>query len=95
MVAIGLSSAGSGCTLAKPIVGVFTGPAVILGHCDGDWGGNWGDGRAVVAVFAVMAAIGAVGGLVTGVISDVHVLCGNVREPCRNWADPFKTNRDG
>jgi hypothetical protein len=40
----------------------------------------------------VMAAVGAVGGLVTGVISDFQVLTGAADDPCRNWADPFKTN---
>ena len=95
MAAVAALSLGSGCTLCKPIVGVFTGPAVILGSCDGNWGGNWGDGRALVAVFGVMAAVGAVGGLVTGVISDVQVLAGRAPDPCRNWWDPFKTNRDG
>jgi hypothetical protein len=95
ILAAGLLSAGSGCTLCKPIVGVFTGPAVILAETDGDWGCGCGDGRALVAAFGVMAAVGAVGGLVTGIISDVQVLTGRARRPTHNWWDPFKTNCGG
>jgi hypothetical protein len=89
----GLST--SGCTLCKPVVGAITGPVVMLGNSSGDFGGcscSCGDGYALVAVLGVMAGIGAVGGLVTGIISDIQVLTGDAEDPTRNWADPFKTN---
>lgn len=85
----------SGCTVCKPVVGVITGPVVILGNSSGDFGGcgcSCNDGYAVLGVFGVMAGIGAVGGLVTGIISDIQVLTGDAQDPTRNWADPFKTN---
>ncbi len=95
LLAVAVLSAASGCTLCKPIVGIFTGPVVMLGNSDGDFGSCYcGDGRAIVAVFATLGVIGAGGGLVTGIISDVNALCGNASDPCRNWWDPFKTNRD-
>lgn len=86
----------SGCTLAKPVVGVFTGPVVLLAGSGGG-GGGWGcgcrgDGRAVLYLFAVLAVVGAGGGLVTGIISDVQVLTGAASDPCDNWWDPFRTN---
>jgi hypothetical protein len=40
-----------------------------------------------------MSCCGAVGGLVTGVISDVQVLSGAAEStPTQNWWDPFRTN---
>lgn len=85
-------SAGS-CTLVKPVVCAFTAPILVIGHSDGDFCGcGCGDGRAVLAVFAVVAAVGAVGGLVTGVLSDINVVCGRAPEPCANFWDPFATN---
>jgi hypothetical protein len=88
----GLLLAGAGCTLVKPVVGAVTGPVVILG--EGGFGtGCHGDGRGMVAVFGAMSALGAVGGLVTGVISDVQVLSGAAEwDPTGNWWHPFKTN---
>lgn len=89
----GLST--SGCTLCKPVVGAITGPVVMLGNSNGDFSGcgcSCNDGYGVVAVLGVMAGIGAVGGLVTGIISDIQVLAGEAEDPTRNWADPFKTN---
>lgn len=89
----GLSS--SGCTLCKPVVGAITGPVVMLGNSNGDFGGcgcSCDGGYAVLGVLGVMAGIGAVGGLVTGIISDIQVLTGDAEDPTRNWADPFKTN---
>ena len=84
----------SGCTLTKPVVGAFTGPAVLLtGGSGSGWGcGCRGDGRAVLYLFAVLAVVGAGGGLVTGIISDVQVLTGAASEPCHNWWEPFRTN---
>jgi hypothetical protein len=92
VVAFVVFAGSSGCTLAKPVVGVVTGPIVLIGHANGDLGWGCGDGRAIVAVFAVMSAVGAVGGIVTGVISDVHALSGAAADPAHNWWDPFKTN---
>lgn len=83
----------SGCTLCKPVVGAVTGPIVMLGHSNGDFNfGCQGDGRAVLVVLALASAVGAGAGLVTGIISDVHALCGDAHDPCHNWWDPFKTN---
>ncbi len=84
--------AQSGCTLAKPVVGVFTGPVVLLASAAGSGGWCGGDGRAVLCVFVVLAAIGAGGGLCTGIVSDIQVLTGAAEEPCQNWWDPFRTN---
>ena len=81
---------GSGCTLAKQLVGAVVGPAIMLGHIDVSCG--CGDGRAFLAVLAIGSAVGAVAGLVTGIVSDVHALSGDVADPCANWWDPFKTN---
>jgi hypothetical protein len=86
-------SLASGCTLAKPLVGVVTGPVIMLGHSNGDFGGGCGcDGRAVVCVFLAMSAIGAGAGLVTGIISDVQAITGQAHDPIDNWWDPFATN---
>lgn len=92
LLILGLGPAG-GCTLIKPVVGAFTAPILVLGHSDGHFCGcDCGDGRAVVAVFAVIAAVGACGGLVTGIVSDINVLCGRAPDPCANFWDPFATN---
>jgi len=88
--AIGLGTGG--CTVVKPVVGAVYGPVVLLAASDGALGASCADGRGVLIVFAIFAAIGATGGLVTGVISDVQFLCGDVEEPTRHWAHPFKTN---
>lgn len=93
VLAAGLSS--SGCTLCKPVVGLIAGPAVMLGNSSGSFGGcgcSCEGGYAVLGVLGVMAGIGAVGGLVTGIISDIQALTGDAEDPTRNWADPFKTN---
>ena len=89
-----LASLGtSGCTLCKPVVGMFTGPVVLLGNGGGLGGcGGHGSGEGVVYLLAALSAVGAVGGLVTGVISDVQVLTGAARRPTHNWWDPFATN---
>ena len=39
-----------------------------------------------------MAAVGATGGLVTGIVSDVQVVLGEVENPTNNWWDPFAFN---
>ena len=89
--ALAVCCSTSGCTLAKPIVGVFSGPAVILGSSGADFG-CCGNGDGLVWAFAFMSAVGAVGGLVTGIISDIQVLTGAARNPTNNWWDPFATN---
>jgi hypothetical protein len=92
VLAAGLGS--SSCTLCKPVVGAITGPIVILGNCGNlnlGGGGSY-DGCAVAAFFGTLMAIGAVGGLVTGIISDVQALTGAARDPVANWYDPFATN---
>ena len=86
-------SSASGCTLVKPVVGAVTGPVVLLAASGGQGiGCGCQDGRAILVLFAVAAAIGAGGGLVTGIISDVQALCGVADDPCRNWQHPFATN---
>jgi ammonia channel protein AmtB len=88
----GLAAATPSCTLAKPMVGAFTGPVVALGNSSGSFGCGCGDGRGVVVVLGAMAIAGAACGLVTGIISDVQALSGNCSDPCENWWDPFATN---
>lgn len=89
-MAIGLGTGG--CTVVKPIVGAIYGPAIVLAGSGGSLGCSCSDGRGVLIAFAIVAAIGATGGLVTGIISDVQVVFGDVEEPTRHWAHPFKTN---
>lgn len=91
LLALALSPA-AGCTLVKPVVGAFTAPIQVLGNSNGQWCGCSGDGRGIVLVFAVVAAVGAVGGLATGIVSDVNVLRGVADDPCANFWDPFATN---
>ncbi|MFO1077393.1 MAG: hypothetical protein U1E73_06665 [Planctomycetota bacterium] len=83
-----------GCTLVKPMVGAVTGPIYVLAHTSGNFGCGCDDGRAVAAFLCVSSVIGAVAGLVTGVVSDIQVLCGNASYPAQNWWDPFATNTD-
>jgi tRNA A37 threonylcarbamoyltransferase TsaD len=92
VVAFVVFAGSSGCTLAKPVVGVVTGPVVLIGHSNGHIGAPCGDASGIVVALVVMAVSGAVGGLVTGVISDVHALSGAAADPAHNWWDPFKTN---
>jgi len=94
VLALGLGS--SGCTLVKPLVGALTGPAIMLGHSSGDFGGccNSCNGEAILGALAVMAAFGAGAGLVTGIISDVRYVCGYSDDPTNNWWDPFKINNE-
>jgi hypothetical protein len=85
--------AGSGCTLAKPVVGAIAAPVIVLGSGSGSsYSYGCGDGRALVAALGVIAAAGAVCGLVTGIVSDVQALSGHCEDPCANWWDPFATN---
>jgi hypothetical protein len=74
--------AQTGCTLAKPIVGIVTGPVIILGNSGGLGCGC--DGRGVACALAVLAVVGAGAGLVTGIISDVRVLAGAANDPSAN-----------
>jgi hypothetical protein len=89
-----MSLALAGCTLVKPIVCAVTGPICILGG--GGFGGCWGngDGRGVVVIFGMMVGVGVVGGLVTGVISDINALAGKAENPTANWYNPLRTNRN-
>ncbi len=89
--ALAICCSTSGCTLAKPLAGVFTGPVMIFAHSDGNFGGC-GNGEGIAYAFAAMSVVGAVAGLVTGIISDVQVLTGAARNPANNWWDPFATN---
>jgi hypothetical protein len=65
---------------------------VILGHSNGNLGGCGCSGEGVLAALCVVSAVGCAAGLVTGIVSDVRVLCGHADDPCSNWADPFAIN---
>lgn len=90
---LGAALTSGGCTLVKPVVGAVTGPIYAIGHT-GELPVDCGchDGCGAVAFLAVSAAAGAIGGLVTGVISDIQWLNGVAQDPVRNWYDPFATN---
>ena len=90
VLALGLGS--TGCTLVKPLVGAVVGPAIMLGNSGGDFSGCGCNGEGIVAALTVMAAVGAGAGLITGIISDVRVICGCSESPTNNWWDPFKIN---
>ncbi|MBL8753142.1 MAG: hypothetical protein JNK15_07560 [Planctomycetes bacterium] len=91
---LSVAATGSGCTLAKPVVGAVVGPVILLGGGGGGGGCGCDDGRAAAAVLFVFAGIGAGAGLVTGIISDVQALSGEAADPTANWWDPFATNTD-
>lgn len=96
LTALFVCSLTSGCTLAKPVVGAVVGPVVVLGGI-GSSGGCYcrcDDGRALLFLLAFGSAIGASAGLVTGIISDVQVLCGEAPDPTHNWWNPLATNTD-
>lgn len=76
------------CTLAKPIVCAVTMPIYVLSHSDVC--GCRPEGAA--CAFLIVSAVGAAGGLVTGIISDINLLTGDVADPIRNLHDPFATN---
>lgn len=86
--ALALAAPAGGCTVCKPVVGALAAPFVVLGP-SGYHGCGCDDGRAALAAFAVIAAAGAVCGLVTGILTDVEIVCGNNPEPLCYWWDPF------
>lgn len=77
------------CTLAKPVVCAISTPAYVLGNGNSSCGC---DPRGAACALLVVAAVGATGGLITGLISDINVLTGEVPDPLRNIHDPFATN---
>ncbi len=83
-----LAFSSTSCTLAKPLVCAVTMPIYVLGNsdCCGC------DPRGAACGILVVAAVGAVGGLVTGVISDINWIAGEADDPTRNIHDPFATN---
>lgn len=85
-----------GCTLAKPVVGAVVGPVVLLGGIGSNGGCSCrcDDGRGLVFLLAFGSAVGATAGLVTGIISDLQVLCGDAPDPTHNWWNPLATNTD-
>ena len=88
-----------GCTIGKPIVGLFTGPYFVASDCDGCFvpRTHCGDPRGVVVAWtAVFFGAGPIGGLVTGAISDFNFITGRVdgNEWSRNFAHPFRTNTE-
>jgi hypothetical protein len=99
--AVLLAVGAGGCTLCKPVVGALTGPVMLFGAAgEGlgrSWGSGWGqcgDGRAALVLLALSSAAGVVGGLVTGVVSDIRWATGDCTDPTLNWYDPFRTNQD-
>ena len=82
--------AGTSCTVTKPLVCAVALPAKAVGNPSCLGGCN--DARALGCAFMVLAAVGAAGGLVTGFVSDVQVLCGATDDPTHNLADPFAVN---
>lgn len=83
-----LAFSSTSCTLAKPLVCAVTTPAYVLGNS-----GSCGyDPRGAACGFLLVAAVGAVGGLVTGIISDINWIRGETDDPIRNIGDPFATN---
>tara|TARA_R110002072_G_scaffold67163_3_gene165112 strand:+ start:129915 stop:130346 length:432 start_codon:yes stop_codon:yes gene_type:complete len=85
-----LAFSSTSCTLTKPFVCAVTTPIYVLGNSDGC--GCVGDPRGAACGLVVVAAVGAVGGLVTGIISDIHWISGEADDPVRNIHDPFATN---
>ena len=84
----GVAFSSSSCTLAKPVVCAVTAPIYVLGNST-----TCGcDARGALCGLVVISAVGAVGGLVTGIISDINCLTREVDEPYRNLHDPFATN---
>lgn len=79
------------CTLAKPFVCAVTTPIYVLGKSSGSGSCGYRPEGAACALL-VVSAIGAAGGLVTGIISDINILNGDVDDPTRNFHDPFATN---
>lgn len=84
----GMSFASTSCTLAKPVVCAVTTPIYVLANTDA----CGCDPRGALCGLVVISAVGAVGGLVTGIVSDINCLTGEVDNPCRNLHDPFATN---
>ena len=88
-------SLAGGCTVVKPVVGVFTAPVLLMtGHYGTQLRMDGGGGGGSTALVFGILAMGAMGGLVTGVLSDWAVLARETQEPTRNWWDPLATNSD-
>ena len=77
------------CTVAKPLVCAVSTPVHAIGNGPHNFRG---DGRAVLCSLAVISAVGAVGGLVTGFVSDIQILCGATDDPTRNITCAFAVN---
>ena len=92
--ALALCAGCGGCTLVKPVVGAFVGPVVMLANSGGDFSGCGCNGEGILCALGIMAAVGAGAGLITGIISDVRVVCGCCDDPTNNWWDPFKINNE-
>ena len=84
-----LAFSSTSCTLTKPFVCAITTPAYVIGNGTGNCGC---DPRGAACAFLAVAAVGAAGGLVTGIISDINWIAGNVDDPTRNIGDPFATS---
>ena len=105
--ALTLSCLLCSCTVTKPVVCTFTWPVVFLSSPGGQTqlfsdqsatGNTYEDGReGAFFLLGFLFAIGPVGGLVTGVISDINVLTGESTsgQPARNLHHPLLTNARG
>ena len=88
MLLCGTASGATSCTIAKPVVCAVTTPIYVLGNS-----GCYGcDPRGALCGLLVFSAIGAAGGFVTGVITDVQYLMGDVDDPFRHLHEPFVTD---
>jgi hypothetical protein len=92
VMALLASSLLGGCTLGKPIVGALTAPVLVFSDTPVFLGCNEDAQQAACCLFAAVAIAGAIGGLVTGIISDVQYLTGEVDDPFENWWHPFATS---
>ena len=105
--ALALSCLLCSCTITKPVVCTVTWPVLLLtapghqtqlfDHSSGTGDTEYGSGKGAYMLLGFLFAIGPVGGLVTGVISDINVLTGESTSghPARNLYHPLLTNARG
>jgi len=92
VMALLASSTLGGCTLGKPIVGALTAPVLVFSEVPVFFGCDDSSRQVACCLFGAVAVAGALSGLVTGLISDVRFLCGEVDDPFHNWWNPFATS---
>lgn len=92
VIALLASTSLGGCTLGKPIVGALTAPVLVFSEVPVFYTCDDGGRQAACCLFGIVAIAGAMSGLVTGIISDVQFLTGEVDDPLHNWWNPFATS---